>query len=201
MRETRQGMLLVISGPSGAGKGTLAEMLVRRDPSFHFSVSATTRAPRPGEIQGVHYHFVDDAEFDRLVAEGAFLEHATVHGNRYGTLRSQVEEYLAAGENVLLDIDTQGARQVLSSGVDAVSVFVMPPSYAELRRRLEGRGTETAEVIDRRMANARGEVAEAGRYEYILINYTPPERTFECLRQIVEAEKLSASRYTVTLDD
>ena len=201
MKEIRKGMLLVLSGPSGAGKGTLAGMLMSHDPSFRFSVSATTRAPRPGEVQDVHYHFMDDAAFDRLVEEGAFLEYATVHGNRYGTLRSEVEQILAAGENVLLDIDVQGARQVMAGGVDVVSVFVVPPSFAELRARLEGRGTETPEAIEIRLGNARAEVAEMSRYEYTLVNYAPPERSFECLRTIVEAEKMANSRCTVVLDD
>ncbi len=201
MQETRKGMLLVISGPSGAGKGTLAGMLLEQDRSFSFSVSVTTRAPREGEIQDVHYHFVDDAEFDRLLAEDAFLEHAEVHGKRYGTLKREVLERLAAGQNVLLDIDTQGARMVMASCPEAVSVFILPPSFTELRSRLVKRNTEKPEEIERRMGNARHEVDQLGMYSYALVNYYPPERSFLCLKTIVEAEKMRTSRYHVILED
>ena len=122
MKEQRRGMLLVISGPSGTGKGTLCERLLRSDPSIMFSVSATTRKPREGEVDGVHYYFMEDEQFDRLLAEDAFLEHATVHGHRYGTLKSQVEAAIEAGRNILLDIDPQGALSVMEKMPETVSV-------------------------------------------------------------------------------
>ena len=128
MSEIRKGMLLVISGPSGTGKGTLIKQLMDQDPTLVFSVSATTRAPRPGEIDGVHYHFVSNEQYDQLVAEGAFVEYATVHGNRYGTLRSEVYQRLERGENVVLDIDVQGALNVIASEKEKVSIFILPPS-------------------------------------------------------------------------
>ena len=129
MKETRKGMLLVISGPSGTGKGTLAAKLLRDDPSFTFSVSVTTRAKRSNEIEDVHYHFLSDEEYDKLLAEDAFLEHATVHGHRYGTLKSEVYERMERGQNVLLDIDPQGAKAVMEQEKECVSVFILPPSY------------------------------------------------------------------------
>lgn len=128
MRETRKGMLMVISGPSGTGKGTLAARLLQEDPSFTFSVSVTTRARRSNEIDDVHYHFISEEEYDRLLAEDAFLEHATVHGHRYGTLKSEVYERIERGQNVLLDIDPQGARNVMAQEPTCVSVFILPPA-------------------------------------------------------------------------
>ena len=201
MVETRKGMLLVISGPSGAGKGTLASLLLARDPSFRFSVSAATRAPRPGEIDGVHYHFMDEETFAKLIAEDAFVEYAEVHGNHYGTLKSEVFQRLENGENVLLDIDTQGAEQVIASGMETVSVFVLPPSFAELRNRLEKRGTEKPEEIERRMRNARSEVERMDRYDFVVVNDGTPEESFERLWTIVQAEKLRTVRYQPKLED
>ena len=128
MSETRKGMLLVISGPSGTGKGTLIKRLMEEDPSLVFSVSATTRAPRPGEIDGVHYHFVTNEQYDELVAQDAFVEYATVHANRYGTLRSEVYGRLEKGENVVLDIDVQGSLNVIANEKEKVSIFILPPS-------------------------------------------------------------------------
>ena len=201
MIETRKGMLLVISGPSGAGKGTLAALLLERDKSFRFSVSAATRAPRPGEIDGVHYHFMDEETFARLVAEDAFVEHAQVHGHHYGTLKSEVCRQLEAGENVLLDIDTQGAQQVIASGMEAVSVFVLPPSFRELRSRLEKRGTEKPAEAERRTRNARAEVERMGSYDYVVVNDGTPEEGAERLWTIVQAEKMRTTRYQPRLED
>ena len=188
MEAQRKGMLLVISGPSGAGKGTLLERLLKDDPRFGFSVSATTRSPRPGEIDGVHYHFLTEEAFLELVAQDAFLEHAQVHGNRYGTLVSEVRARLDRGMSCVLDIDVQGALHVMERMPECVSVFVMPPSLEELRRRLEGRGTETREQIERRMANAVGEMALAPRYEYVVINDDLDE-AYAVLKAIICAEE------------
>ena len=196
MSETRKGMLLVISGPSGTGKGTLIEKLMKEDESLVFSVSATTRAPRPGEVNGVHYHFVSNEEYDQLVAENAFVEDATVHGNRYGTLRSEVYERLERGENVVLDIDVQGALNVIASEKEKVSIFLLPPSIKELRRRLTERGTETPEQVETRMANAVWEISQKDHYEYKVIN-DDMEECLSTLRAIIRAEKHSATYYSV----
>ena len=194
------GMLLIISGPSGTGKGTLVEKLMQSDPSFRFSCSVTTRAPRTGEVDGVHYHFVTVEEYNKLVAENAFLEHATVHGNHYGTLRKPIEDMMAQGQNVLLDIDTQGAISVMENAEEYVSIFILPPSYTELRKRLENRQTDAPDVIERRMNNARGEVAKLERYQYSIVN-DDLETAYSQLKLIVEAEKLRISRCKVTIPE
>ena len=185
MREVRKGMLLVISGPSGAGKGTLYGKLLRDDPTMTFSVSYATRSPRPGEVDGRDYYFVDEEKFQRMVAEDGFLEYAAVHGHHYGTPRQPVMEALANGQNVMLDI---------------VSVFILPPSFAELRRRLEGRHTEQREEIERRLHNARGEVAQMNRYQYLLIN-DDVDAAYETLKDIVSAEKQRSVRYFPEMED
>ena len=200
MSETRKGMLLVISGPSGTGKGTLIKRLMEEDPSLVFSVSATTRAPRPGEIDGVHYHFVSDEKYDQLVAEGAFVEYANVHGKRYGTLRSEVYGRLEKGENVVLDIDVQGALNVIANEKEKVSIFLLPPSMKELRRRLTDRGTETPEQIETRLHNAIWEITQKDHYEYKVIN----DDMNECLRvlqAIIEAEKHASAHYSVEVPE
>ena len=158
MREERKGMLIVVSGPSGTGKGTLCERLLAEDPSLTFSVSATTRAPRSTEIEGVHYFFISDEKYDELLAQNAFLEHATVHAHRYGTLKSQVDELMAKGLNVVLDIDPQGAKEVMRQRPDCVSIFILPPSYEALRVRLHTRNTDDPVEINRRLGNAKGEI-------------------------------------------
>ena len=195
MQEMRKGMLLVVSGASGTGKGTLVNRLLEEDPSFVFSVSATTREPREGEIDGVHYHFLTEAQYDELLAKDAFLEHAEVHDHRYGTLKEEVFGRMDRGQNVLLDIDTQGAFNVMATAPDCVSVFILPPSYAELRRRLEGRNTETREVIERRWQNAHKEIPLMGRYQYIIVN-DDFETAYAQLRAITLAEKQRSNRYT-----
>ena len=199
MSEVRKGMLLVISGPSGTGKGTLIERLMKEDPTLVFSVSATTRAPRPGEIDGVHYHFVTNEQYDQLVAENAFVEYANVHGNRYGTLRSEVYERLERGENVVLDIDVQGALNVIASEKEKVSIFILPPSMQELRSRLTGRGTETEEAIERRLHNAVWEISQKDKYQYKVIN-DDLESCLHTLQAIIEAEKHSSIYYSVDID-
>lgn len=200
MSEIRKGMLLVISGPSGTGKGTLIKRLMEEDPTLVFSVSATTRAPRPGEIDGVHYHFVTNEQYDQLVAENAFVEYATVHGNRYGTLRSEVYERLQRGENVVLDIDVQGALNVIALEKEKVSIFILPPSMKELRERLTGRGTETEEAVERRLHNAVWEISQKDRYEYKVIN-DDLEACVRTLQAIIEAEKHSSAYYSVDVPE
>lgn len=199
MSEVRKGMLLVISGPSGTGKGTLIERLMKEDPTLVFSVSATTREPRPGEINGVHYHFVTNEQYDQLVAENAFVEYANVHGNRYGTLRSEVYERLERGENVVLDIDVQGALNVIASEKEKVSIFILPPSMQELRSRLTGRGTETEEAVERRLHNAVWEISQKDKYQYKVIN-DDLDTCLRTLQAIIEAEKHSSAYYSVDID-
>ncbi len=200
MRLETKGMLLILSGPSGAGKGTLGRMLLENDPSFCFSVSATTRGIREGERPDVDYHFVDERRFDELIAQNAFLEYASVHGHRYGTLRGDVENRLNHGMNVLLDIDVQGAAMVMARMPEAVSVFILPPSFEELRRRLVGRGTETEEAVDLRLRNAREEVAQVDMYQYALIN-DDLDAAYRRLKAVTDAEKQRLSRCTLILDD
>ena len=200
MKETRKGMLLVISGPSGAGKGTLVAKLLEKDPSFCFSVSVTTRGRRENEIEDVHYHFISDEEYDKLLAEDAFIEHASVHGHRYGTLKSEVYDRMEKGMNVLLDIDPQGAREVLSKEKDAVSVFILPPSYHDLKVRLHTRNTENEEEIQRRLNNARGEIKQIDRYRYLIVNDNL-ELAFEQLSAIVRAEKQNTVRYFPVIEE
>jgi len=194
MKETRKGMLLVISGPSGAGKGTLVSKLLDHDPSFSFSVSVTTRGKRENEIEDVHYHFISESEYDKLLEADAFIEHATVHGHRYGTLKSEVYERMEKGQNVLLDIDPQGARAVMEKEKECVSIFILPPSYHDLKVRLHTRNTEKEEEIARRLGNARGEIAQMGRYRYLIVN-DDLELAFDQLMAIVRAEKQNSVRY------
>ena len=160
----------MISGPSGVGKGTVVRLLLRSRPDLVFSVSATTRAPRPGEVDGLHYRFISEAEFDRDVEEGAFLEWAEIFGHRSGTPAAAVEEARAAGRDVLLEVDVQGARSVREKVSDAVLVYLQPPSEEELSRRLRARGTEEGPALDRRLAEARRELAEASRFDHVVVN-------------------------------
>ncbi|MHA6205133.1 guanylate kinase [Dyella soli] len=165
-----EGTLFVVAAPSGAGKSTLVNALLEREPAISLSISHTTRPPRPGEEYGRHYYFVERAEFEREVAEGIFLEHAEVHGNLYGTSRTTVNTLLEQRRDVLLEIDWQGARQIRRSKPDCVSVFILPPSRVELERRLRGRGSDSAEVIARRLHNSREEIAHAHEFDYIIVN-------------------------------
>ncbi|MGN8245542.1 guanylate kinase [Cellulomonas soli] len=168
---TTPARLTVLAGPTAVGKGTVSADVRARYPQVWLSVSATTRAPRPGEVDGVHYHFVSGEEFDRMVAGGELLEWAVVHGrNRYGTPRGPVEARLAAGEPALLEIDLQGARQVRETMPDARFVFLAPPSWDELVRRLVGRGTEDAEERERRLATARVELAAEPEFDHVIVN-------------------------------
>ena len=200
MKINQKQMLLVISGPSGTGKGTLANLLLENDPSFSFSVSVTTRQRRDYEVEGVHYFFINDAQYDHLIKEDAFLEHATVHGNRYGTLKSQVAKLMDEGKNVILDIDPQGARQVLQNADECVSVFILPPSFRTLRERLHTRNTDDPAEIERRVHNAHEEVQHIGMYDYTVIN-DDLDTAFHQLQTIIEAEKLSTVRYLPVVEE
>ena len=188
-----RGTLFVISAPSGAGKSSLAREILARLPGLSFSVSFTTRARRPGEENGREYRFVDDGEFDAMVARGGFLEWAHVFGRRYGTGREVTDRALDGGSDLLLDIDVQGARAVRESGVPAVSVFVLPPSFAALEERLRGRGSESEEQVRGRLAQALREAEEFRQYDYLVIN-DRLERCVEDLRSIVVAERRRVSR-------
>jgi guanylate kinase len=164
------GKVFVITGPSGVGKGTLIRTLLERVPELELAVSATTRAPRPGEEDGTHYHFLDDVEFDRRVVEGDFLEHAEYSGRRYGTLRSELDKRTAEGASVVLEIEVQGARQVADTMPDAVRIFIAPPSEETLRTRLIGRGTDTPEQIEARLQVAKAELAASDEFAHVVPN-------------------------------
>ena len=189
----RRGLLFVLSSPSGAGKSTIARLLLGADDGIALSVSATTRPMRPGEVPGRDYHFVDDQEFDRLVEAGEFLEWAHVFGRRYGTLASEVRKSIENGCDVLLDIDWQGTQQLKQVDPDIVRVFILPPSMAELERRLRARGTDSEEVIARRMERAAAEISHWAEYDYVLIN-NDAEKCRELVHNILKAERLKATR-------
>jgi len=191
----RRGLLLILSSPSGAGKSTLARRLLAADPSIRFSVSATTRTARPGEVDGADYHFESRASFEAMMARGEMLEHAEVFGNLYGSPRAPVEAALAAGVDTLFDIDWQGGQQIVASalGRDAVSVFILPPSIAELDRRLHARGQDSDAVIASRMARSRDEISHWAEYDYVLVN-RDLEMTFARLQAILVAERLRRDR-------
>ena len=195
MMMIRRGLLLILSSPSGAGKTTMARMLMGWDPTIRFSVSATTRKPRVGEEHGVHYWFHDHAGFRVLVDQGGMLEHAEVFGNHYGSPRAPVEAAMAEGRDTLFDVDWQGGQQIRNSplGKDAVSVFILPPSIAELERRLRSRGQDSDEVIAGRMAKSRDEISHWGEADYVLVN-EDADQCFARLQAIVTAERLKRER-------
>jgi len=191
--ERQKGLLIVISAPSGTGKTTLCHMLLEEFPNMEFSISYTTRKPRPGELNGRDYFFVDRKTFERMIEEGDFLEWAEVYGNLYGTSKSQVLKALKEGKDILLDIDTQGALQVKKNFPEAVLIFILPPSLKELERRLKKRGTDDEETIKKRLQIAREEIRKALEYDYIVVNDIL-EVAFERLRFIITAEKCRTDR-------
>ncbi len=188
-----QGLLIILSGPSGVGKGTVCRFLLSQKPKLKLSVSATTRPPRPGEIDGREYFFISVDHFQRLIAEDAFLEWAVVHGQYYGTLKGKVAEILTAGCDLLLEIDIQGGEQVRRKRADAVCIFMAPPSMESLEQRILGRGTEDAEKIEQRLITARREMESYRSYDYLVIN-DRVEETAACLSSILDAEKCRISR-------
>ena len=190
----RRGLMLVLSSPSGAGKSTLSRLLLQDEGDLSLSVSVTTRQRRPSEVNGVHYHFIDPARFVAMRDRGDLLEWAEVHGNLYGTPREPVEAALAAGRDVLFDIDWQGTRQIAEAmPEDIVRIFVLPPSMAELRARLERRAEDGADVIGRRLANARNEIRHWEEYEYVIIN-EDLQASLAAARTILRAERLKRIR-------
>lgn len=195
MTMARKGLLLILSSPSGAGKSTLTRMLMGWDATMRFSVSATTRAPRPGEQDGREYFFRTRAEFEAMVADGQMLEHAEVFGNLYGTPRGPVEDAMREGRDTVFDIDWQGGQQIRNSalGRDVVSIFVLPPSIAELDRRLNDRAQDSAEVIAGRMAKSRDEISHWAEYDYVLIN-DDLDATFAQLQTILQTERMRRDR-------
>jgi len=188
-----RGLLIVISGASGTGKGTVCKKILSDLPEVAYSISATTRAPRPGEVDGKEYYFLSVAEFKNWIADGKFLEHAEVYGNFYGTPLNKIEERLNRGEDILLEIDVQGALNVKRKCPEGVYIFLLPPSLEELRRRIEGRGTETPESLSRRMKNALAEINVGLEYDYVVVNDSI-ENAVEKIKAILTAERLKVSR-------
>jgi guanylate kinase len=189
----KKGILFVISAPSGAGKTTLCRNVLENMPDIKFSVSYTTRSPRQGEVDGVHYNFVDNEEFRGMIAGSEFIEWAEVHGNFYGTSRKKIAEMASAGIDVLLDIDVQGARQVKEKLPDSVLIFILPPSFEVLKERLTGRMTDTDEVIEKRLKKAADEIGEYKNYDYVIVNNVIENALTE-LKSIIIAERARAFR-------
>ena len=197
----RRGLLIILSSPSGAGKSTLTRRLRAWDPTLDFSVSATTRTPRAGEVDGKDYHFMSDAGFRKYVDDGFMLEYAQVFGNFYGTPRLPVEHAIDAGQDVLFDIDWQGAQQIQNSvlGKHTLSIFILPPSIPELERRLRSRGQDSDEVIDNRMTKSRDEISHWPEYDFVLVN-DDLDATEARLKTIIEAERMKSAQQPMLLD-
>jgi guanylate kinase len=191
----RQGIIFILSAPSGAGKTTLYHGLKKVHPEIKLSVSCTTRARRAGEVDGRDYRFMAETEFDAMKARGEFAEWAKVHDNSYGTPRKPLDQSLLTGRDILLDVDVQGARQIKQAYPQAVSIFLLPPSLGELKRRLAARGTDGKDIIRRRLANAQGEISEIIHYDYYVVNRDVKEAV-RVLCSIVEAERVKISRVT-----
>jgi len=192
------GNLFVVVAPSGAGKTSLVAELLAREPNIRLSISYTTRPPRKGETHGREYHFIDRAQFERMIAAGEFLEHANVYGNYYGTSKRWIETELAGDHDVMLEIDWQGARQVRALFPHMVGIFILPPSIGELRKRLESRGKDPAEAIERRMASAREEVSHVLEFEYIIVNERF-ESAVSDLLSVVKAARISRAQQAIRL--
>jgi guanylate kinase len=192
------GSLFVVVAPSGAGKTSLVNELLKRDPNIKLSISYTTRQPRDGEADGREYHFVDKAAFERMIGAGDFLEHANVYGNYYGTSKRWIEKELAGDHDVLLEIDWQGARQLRCLFPDMVGVFILPPSIEELRKRLESRGKDSPETIARRMSSAREDISHVLEFEYIIVNERF-EAALMDLESVVRATRVSRPQQSVRL--
>ncbi|MBQ1248590.1 MAG: guanylate kinase [Selenomonadales bacterium] len=190
----KEGLLIVVSGPSGAGKGTICKRLLEKNPNLGYSISATTRAPRTGEVNGVNYWFLSKEEFQKMIAEDGLLEWAEVYGNYYGTPAQKVRDSLAEGKNILLEIDTQGAALVRKKFPEGVYIYILPPSLEELKRRIIGRGTDSAESIERRLSCAREEMGCASeQYNYLVLN-DEVELAVERVETIIEAEQYQIKR-------
>jgi guanylate kinase len=191
---SRRGLMLVLSSPSGAGKSTISRSVLEQDDNLELSISVTTRAPRPGEVDGVHYHFRTHADVETMVVAGGFLEHARVFDNHYGTPQEPVERALASGKDVLFDIDWQGARQLVDKAAgDVVRVFILPPSLSELERRLRGRGQDPEDVVRKRMSKASSEMEHWAEYDYVLVN-ADLSASIKAVQSILEAERLKRVR-------
>ena len=195
LRKVRRGTMFIIEGPSGTGKGTVIKEILARDPHIKFSVSVTTRPPRKGEVNGVDYYFISDEEYDRLKTEDAFYEYVdSQYGSRYGTLRSEVDSFINVGEDVLFDLDWMGARQMKEkAGADAVTIYLLPPSIREVRRRLEGRGTDSREVIEKRMDLVLEKFSHWNEFDYVVVN-EELEDTVEKIRRIISGERMKRVR-------
>ncbi len=195
----RRGLMLVLSSPSGAGKTTISRALLASDPDMSMSVSVTTRQPRPGEIDGKDYYFISTVAYERMVRDGELLEHARVFDNFYGTPRAQVEKALAAGRDILFDIDWQGTQQLkAAAAADLASIFVLPPSHAELERRLRSRAQDSDEVVRKRMSRASDEMSHWPEYDYVILN-DDVEKSIAATRAILAAERLRRTRQAVGL--
>ena len=196
----RKGVLVILSGFAGSGKGTIIRELLAKYDNYALSVSATTRAPREGEVEGVHYFFKTEEEFKEMIAKGELLEYANYVGNYYGTPRAYVKDQLSQGKNVILEIETEGALSIKREYPDAVLVFVMPPSVNEIYNRLKGRGTETEEVIAKRMKKAGVEISVVDRYDYLMINDVLSE-SVEAFNAIVTSQQMTVSRNRDYIND
>lgn len=196
MEFTRRGVMMVLASPSGAGKSSISRMLFEDDPNIKLSVSVTTRARRSDEVEGKHYYFIDVPTFQRMQRDGELLESAEVHGNFYGTPRARVEEQLAGGRDILFDIDFQGTLQLYkNSAPDMVTVFILPPSIKELRKRLERRAQDSSSTIDKRLRNARIEMEHFEEYDYVIVN-EDLEDSYSKVRTILAAARLTRTRQT-----
>ena len=188
-----KGLLIVVSGPSGTGKGTVCTELLTQTPELAYSISATTRKPRTGEIDGQNYYFLNKATFEKMIGDGGFLEYANVYGNYYGTPLGKIEERLAAGEDILLESDTQGPLNVMKKCPEGLFIFLLPPSIGELERRIRGRGSETEDSLGKRLGAAKAEIAIGKKYDYIVVNDTV-KNAVKHIKSIMIAEHCRVSR-------